>query len=291
MPFYPETIIPDFLKVTSIVSAFKQNNLTYENINNGEAHSFWEFLYVSNGDINILVDGEVFSLHSGQMIIYPPHSFHSVATSLDAEISVVCFNTSSNAMYDFTSNVLNIDEAQNNTIEQLIEFASTIFESAPRDKYSGGVIPKKNLPDFELQRFSVLLELLLINLYQKNARNFSEANNSNSAKYNDEQLGILTEYLRKNITRNPTLDEISKACSISIPSLHRLCKRQCGCGPITLFISFKISEAKRYISNTSLNFTQISEKLGFSSIHYFSKLFKEKTGMTPSEYSKTVSKK
>ena len=35
------------------------------------------------------------------------------------------------------------------------------------------------------------------------------------------------------------------------------------------------------IRENEKNFTQISEELGFSSIHYFSRLFKKKTGMRP----------
>ena len=42
------------------------------------------------------------------------------------------------------------------------------------------------------------------------------------------------------------------------------------------------------IRDTSLNFTQISQALGFSTVHYFSKLFKEKVGMSPSEYAKSI---
>ena len=46
--------------------------------------------------------------------------------------------------------------------------------------------------------------------------------------------------------------------------------------------------AKRMIKETSFNFTEISEKLGFSGVHYFSRLFKKHVGMTPSEYAKTA---
>ena len=37
-----------------------------------------------------------------------------------------------------------------------------------------------------------------------------------------------------------------------------------------------------------MNFTQISDFLGYSSIHYFSRQFKKITGMTPSEYSSSI---
>lgn len=50
----------------------------------------------------------------------------------------------------------------------------------------------------------------------------------------------------------------------------------------------KIDAAKQLIRTNHLNFTQISEKLGYTSIHYFSRQFKKLTGMTPSEYASSV---
>ena len=37
-------------------------------------------------------------------------------------------------------------------------------------------------------------------------------------------------------------------------------------------------------NNPELNITEISDKIGFSSSRYFSKCFKQKMGMTPTEY-------
>ena len=37
-----------------------------------------------------------------------------------------------------------------------------------------------------------------------------------------------------------------------------------------------------------MNFTQIADALGYTSIHYFSRQFKKITGMTPSEYASSI---
>lgn len=64
----------------------------------------------------------------------------------------------------------------------------------------------------------------------------------------------------------------------------------------TLFTFFYKVSAKQYILNKKLEYaktclaltgdsiSEISEKCGFSSLYYFSKLFKQRTGMTPTEY-------
>ena len=49
---------------------------------------------------------------------------------------------------------------------------------------------------------------------------------------------------------------------------------------------------KRYSDEENpLNATEIAEKLGFSSANYFTRVFKAKTNVTPTEYSKYVSKR
>ena len=46
--------------------------------------------------------------------------------------------------------------------------------------------------------------------------------------------------------------------------------------------------ARLLIRENKLNFSQIAEKLGYGSIHYFSRQFKNITGMTPTEYQESV---
>ena len=286
---FASTDIPDFITVKSIVSVSRTIRNGNENSSDGEVHDFWEFLCIKKGEINILVDGEVYHLTPGQLIIYPPHSFHSVAASHEAIIYIACFSTDSKAMSDFKRNIIDLNEQQLEALTHLVFLGKHLFAPAPQDIYDRGMIPKENTKDYELQRVSNMLELFLLDLYETESEEVSQSNvvTINNANYRSEQFQKLTDYLKTNLEQNLTLEQISSDCSISIPNLHRLCRKQCGCGPITYFISLKIGTAKKLIRQTSLNFTQISARLGFSSLNYFSKLFKARTGMTPSEYAKS----
>ena len=53
----------------------------------------------------------------------------------------------------------------------------------------------------------------------------------------------------------------------------------------------KIEEAKKLMREGKYNFTQISDILGYTSIHYFSRQFKNVTDMTPSQYVLSVKSK
>ena len=70
--------------------------------------------------------------------------------------------------------------------------------------------------------------------------------------------------------------------------LQKLFQQKTGLGIIEYFSNMKIETAKEMIRTGHMNFTQISEQLGYTSIHYFSRQFKKITDMTPSEYASSI---
>ena len=50
----------------------------------------------------------------------------------------------------------------------------------------------------------------------------------------------------------------------------------------------KLQESKQMIRENDLNFTEIAAALQYSTVHHFSRQFKEKFGITPTEYAKSV---
>ena len=54
------------------------------------------------------------------------------------------------------------------------------------------------------------------------------------------------------------------------------------------FSALKIDEAKKLISYNRYTFTEIAYRLGYSSLHYFSRQFKKSTEMTLSEYARSI---
>ena len=85
-----------------------------------------------------------------------------------------------------------------------------------------------------------------------------------------------------------TIEQICKDNIIGRSQLQKLFKERCGLGIIEYFSHMKINAAKEMIRTNRMNFTQISEHLGYTSIHYFSRQFKKTTGMTPTEYASSI---
>ena len=55
--------------------------------------------------------------------------------------------------------------------------------------------------------------------------------------------------------------------------------------------NLKIDTAKQLMREGNYNITQIADYLGYASVHYFSRHFKQVTGMTPSEYTLSIQAK
>lgn len=286
------TPVPDFITVKAFVSVFHQEheNFVYEECYNiGEAHDSWEFLYLENGELNLLIDGEIHRLLPGQLIIYAPFSFHSISSSSDAVIDIVDFCCESNALSHIANNAINLSNEQVLALRDIINLGEKCFVLPVGKPEERGTLLREKIPDFALQKLARLVELFLLDLCQSNLSNKSQSSHNRNTPQ-DEEFAALTTFLYYNLHKFLSAEEISAELSISVSKLGKLCKAQCGCGPIDYFISLKIGAAKRMMSEKRLNLTQISEKLGFSSVHYFSRLFKTKTGISPTQYIKNLNK-
>ena len=51
---------------------------------------------------------------------------------------------------------------------------------------------------------------------------------------------------------------------------------------------YKISKAKELLISTNCKLYEISDKVGYQDPKYFSKVFREVTGMLPAEYRRTI---
>ena len=91
-------------------------------------------------------------------------------------------------------------------------------------------------------------------------------------------------YMEDHIRENITLYDLCHDNMIGRSQLQKIFQEQHQCGAMDFFSQLKIAYARQLIRENQMNFTQISEFLGYSSIHYFSRQFKKISGMTPTEY-------
>lgn len=93
------------------------------------------------------------------------------------------------------------------------------------------------------------------------------------------------KYINNNLTEKLYLNEIAELHNISPSYLSSIFKKECGIGFSEYINQMKINKAKELLISENCKIYEISEKLGFDSAFYFSKVFKKVTGASPKEYS------
>lgn len=103
----------------------------------------------------------------------------------------------------------------------------------------------------------------------------------------DNTLIPALKYIEKNY-RNPNLTNamLAQECNISEIYFRKLFKKQCNVTPKQFIIDVRIQRAKQLLSEGILKINVISDECGFSNHYHFCRVFKEKTGITPTEYMK-----
>jgi len=93
------------------------------------------------------------------------------------------------------------------------------------------------------------------------------------------------QYLENNYQREALTNEcLARECRISEVYFRKLFTKEFGISPKQYIIELRIERAKQLLCEGACGTAEISELCGFSSPYHFCRLFKQHTGMTPSEY-------
>lgn len=85
-----------------------------------------------------------------------------------------------------------------------------------------------------------------------------------------------------------TLDEIAAKLNITPEYLGTQFHKETGMTYSAYMKEFRISKAKELLISTNMKLYEISDKVGYQDPKYFSKVFREVTGMLPAEYRRTI---
>ena len=258
----------------------------------GESHDFWEFLCVDKGEVNVLADSQPYSLKKDQIIFHKPNEFHNVTANGKhaPNLVVISFECKSPCMKYLEGLVTTIGEYEHTLLANILSEAQKCI-ATPLDDPNTTRMVRVEAPPFGAEQIIKLnLEMLLIHMIrliidggQSTPSMKSIKQHSDSRTYNN-----IVAYLEEHVRERLTIDEICKDNLIGRFQLQKLFREQNQGGVIDYFSHLKIEHAKQLIRENYLNFTQISDYLGYTSVHYFSRQFKKLTGMTPSEYSSSI---
>jgi len=289
---YKKTVLSHPMSVDDIVSVH-YFEYTVDFSFSGELHDFWELVYADRNELLITADTREIVLPQGSIFLHKPMEFHNVrGNGVKAPNSViVAFSSSSPELYEISGQILSCTEREKGFLAEIVEEASATFSTPLGDPYTEELVRKEPTPFGSEQMIGMQLESLFISLIRRNRMRgevqIGERDNAQRKK-DEVRLRQICDYFLENIEKPLASSDVQKKFFISESSLQKLFQNKVGCGAMQHFQRMKIDRAKEMIREKKYNFSEISDRLSFSSIHYFSRRFKLITGMTPSEYASSV---
>lgn len=92
------------------------------------------------------------------------------------------------------------------------------------------------------------------------------------------------DYIESHYTEPMDVAWLAELCALSESQFYDAFKKKTGMSPIHYRNHLRVRQAKLLLESGEITIQEIAQLLGFESIHYFSRVFKAYTGISPSQY-------
>lgn len=240
----------------------------------GESHAFWELTYIDKGKMYSRTEDQTLLLQQGDVVFYRCGEHHSQWCDTDALVSfiTITFDMDFSAP-ELAGKVHSVDSEMKTLLSKILS------ERENNSVYSEDMI-------------LCYLKEFIIRLVrnQRLEKAIIEQESPIRIKIDDTILTKCLEYIENNIDNKISVPDVARSIPISASYLSAIFRRKMNTSIIDYINNFRLEKGKELIKTGSLNFTQISEKLGYTSVHYFSRQFKAKYGVSPSEFARSIMK-
>ena len=244
-----------------------------------------EFVFFSYGEGRMIIEGQIFKCSPGSMIIIPPDVVH--CTIADTQIERWCLHfdweTAKNVPalpYEYSDSLSSFISSKCNLTPEWVPYPLPLARMAPdyetllklvKELFACG---DESLED-KIRRKGILLQILSLCF----------AKSSDKKIFMSPLLLKAKEYIDINF-RNPELNvsKVARQSSVTVNHICRLFRKELATSPLEYINSLRLKHAVELLNGTSLNVAQIAFRTGFMDPNYFSRLFKKKNGVSPSNF-------
>lgn len=236
------------------------------------SHSFFSFVWFTHGNGFYVVDSEEYKIKPQRVFYVAPKQVHNWSLYDGTQGYIVVIDQQvgldMNLTYGFP--YVDIDNSD-------ILFHTSILENIRKEltnKYE--VVDDENIKA-GLKYYSHLL-------YQIAKRKEVKTSQSNALIEQFKQL-VLSDY-----SRLRTISYYAGQLNVREEKLNETCKRNLGLSAKQYLLNLKMTEAKRLLIYSENNISEITFQIGFEDSSYFARIFKKRTGLSPSLFLKKYRK-
>ena len=238
----------------------------------GESHPMPELTYVDQGSLHSVADGQDLLLKQGDIVIYGPNQWHMQYADIGVapRYVTITFDLEGEDLRMLMNHKFTAPQQAVQLLQQMLR------EQERMDSYSNDMI------------LSQLSMLLLTLLRQTEAPTGAKLQTANAVHSENEIVRQAQIYISAHIREKLSVPLVARQVDVSPSYLTALFHKNLQISPGEYIRRIKLQESKQMIRENDLNFTEIAAALQYSTVHHFSRQFKEKFGITPTEYAKSV---
>ncbi|MCD9020749.1 helix-turn-helix transcriptional regulator [Cohnella silvisoli] len=253
----------------------------------GGVHPYYELLYITSGSAQIQWVDHVYNAAAPSLYLFPTNTPHELRKlSGQCRFIFVELEVPNPNCFPALSTVRHWNALQS-LLDQRRQPAKYIFDSLSYLQsllLSDRVENKRIVTGIAVR----VIETILLLIGQNPAL-------SGNALPENEELAIkagaaseivesVKHYLEANYKEQLTLENISAAIHLNGSYIIRLFHLHAGMTPFQYLNELRMNAALTYLSTTPMLVSKIAEAVGFQSIHYFSRLFKQKYDVSPTKW-------
>ena len=232
-------------------------------------HNHAELFYIVGGKGQFLIEDQLYPVNTNHLVIINPNVTHT-EVSLNAQpLEYIVLG--------IEGVELSITENSNGQFCILDHFESMDITSCLRNILREMELKQPGYEDI-CQAF---MEILIIRLMRSTGLSVPAEPQNNVGNH---QCAAVRRYIDHHFKESLTLDQLAAEAHMNKFYLSHAFKQEYGVSPINYMISRRINESKYLLAETDLSLSQIAQLLGFSSLSYFSQVFRKTQGVSPMEY-------
>ena len=232
-------------------------------------HSYLELFYIVGGKGQFLIQDQLYPVDVNNLVIINPNVLHT-EVSLDA-------HPMEYIVLGIEGMELTASGGYNGQFTILDHFESVDISGCLRNILRE-MRQKKNGYKDVCQAY---MDILIIRLMRNTA--LAVLAEPQTASEN-RQCAAVRRYIDLHYKEPLTLEQLADEAHMNKYYLSHSFKREYGVSPINYMISRRIEESKYLLAETDLSMSQIAQLLGFSSLSYFSQVFRKTQDTSPMEY-------
>lgn len=241
------------------------------------------------GEADIQIGQELYNLAAGDSALYGPHCPHLIITRTDAVFIGIHFayrQDSLEPVHPAFSIEACSEDALHGSIRPSYKLEidnkeqlelPTLFTMPGLEPILMRIVKEylNEQPGYRIVLRALMTELLATivrNQLTKRPRSLEQS-----------KIDPALQAINREPEKNWTVNELAALCGYHVIYFSSLFRKCTGESPKQYLISERIRKAKYYLLSGE-KMEVIAERLGYASIHYFSRNFKEETGLTPTEF-------